>query len=83
MAAIIPSVNLVYYLQPSAGRMTGNSDVTLLGRGCRQTWRSPKVSVVHNASLINDRKRFSPGTLCRKSAGRKVGGFKTGTKGPD
>ena len=29
--------------------------------------------MVHNASLINDRKRFGPGTLCRKTAGRKVG----------
>jgi len=49
---------------------------------CRQTCRNPKVGVVDNASLI-DRKRFSLGTLCRETAGRKVGGFKTGTKGPD
>jgi hypothetical protein len=29
MAAIIPSVNLVYYLQPSAGRMTGKPEVEM------------------------------------------------------
>jgi hypothetical protein len=29
MAAIIPSVNLVYYLQPSAGRMTGKPKVEM------------------------------------------------------